>query len=290
MRVGAVASATEGTQEGDAKKRRLPRRSRGSVLPCVASVSVLVALLLCENRAAYFSCRSTGTSRADTRSGPTICASTLRSRTRGTGGFIQTPGSVKESGGQFFVTLLPTQPYYSRVRALFDDAGVGVIDLNACYARRDEGHRSGRCFRHAIAHSYRSQQYAPRRRSTWPTAVRLQSLRIADFTAFEDADLSFSPGLNVFVGENGTGKTHLLKLPYAVLRACAQDGSKVQLLPTKDRLRRQIGRKARWRAAPGSTRQTGAQRGQRKSAQVVRSANAGGASPCTWSKSNGLPG
>jgi len=73
--------------------------------------------------------------------------------------------------------------------------------------------------------------------------VRLQSLRIADFTAFEDADLSFSPGLNVFVGENGTGKTHLLKLPYAVLRACAQDGSKAQLLPTKERLRRQIAEK-----------------------------------------------
>ena len=48
---------------------------------------------------------------------------------------------VKESGGQFFVVLLPTQPHYSRVRALLDDAGVGVIDLNACYASRDEGHR-----------------------------------------------------------------------------------------------------------------------------------------------------
>ena len=48
---------------------------------------------------------------------------------------------VKESGGQFFVALLPTQPHYSRVRALLDEAGVGVIDLNACYASRDEGHR-----------------------------------------------------------------------------------------------------------------------------------------------------
>ena len=91
--------------------------------------------------------------------------------------------------------------------------------------------------------SCRPRQNAPGRRSTWPTTVRLQSLRIADFTAFEDADLSFSPGLNVFVGENGTGKTHLLKLPYAVLRACAQDGSKAQLLPTKERLRRQIAEK-----------------------------------------------
>ena len=70
--------------------------------------------------------------------------------------------------------------------------------------------------------------------------MKLQSLRIANFTAFEDVDLSFSQGLNVFVGENGTGKTHLLKLPYSVLRACASEGSAARQPPTKDRLRRRI--------------------------------------------------
>ena len=35
------------------------------------------------------------------------------------------------------------------------------------------------------------------------------------FTAFEDLDISFSPGINVLVGENGTGKTHLMKVCYA---------------------------------------------------------------------------
>ena len=70
--------------------------------------------------------------------------------------------------------------------------------------------------------------------------MRLQSLRIANFTVFEDVDLSFSPGLNVFVGENGTGKTHLLKLPYSVLRACASEGSAVRQPLTKDRLQRRI--------------------------------------------------
>ena len=35
------------------------------------------------------------------------------------------------------------------------------------------------------------------------------------FTAFENLDISFSPGINVFVGENGTGKTHLMKACYA---------------------------------------------------------------------------
>ena len=70
--------------------------------------------------------------------------------------------------------------------------------------------------------------------------MRLQSLRIANFTAFEDVELSFSPGLNVFVGENGTGKTHLLKLPYSVLRACVPEGATVRRPPTKDRLQRGI--------------------------------------------------
>ena len=41
----------------------------------------------------------------------------------------------------------------------------------------------------------------------------LQSLRIRDFTVFKKADLTFAPGLNVIIGANGTGKTHLLKLP-----------------------------------------------------------------------------
>ena len=36
------------------------------------------------------------------------------------------------------------------------------------------------------------------------------------FTAFEQLDLSLGPGINVFIGANGTGKTHLLKVAYAV--------------------------------------------------------------------------
>jgi len=35
------------------------------------------------------------------------------------------------------------------------------------------------------------------------------------FTAFTELDLEFSPGVNVFIGENGTGKTHLMKVCYA---------------------------------------------------------------------------
>ncbi|HUX68382.1 MAG TPA: AAA family ATPase [Streptosporangiaceae bacterium] len=45
----------------------------------------------------------------------------------------------------------------------------------------------------------------------------LQSLELKNFTAFAEARLDFAKGLNVLVGENATGKTHLLKLPYAVM-------------------------------------------------------------------------
>lgn len=47
----------------------------------------------------------------------------------------------------------------------------------------------------------------------------LKKLEIKNFTCFPEAKLEFSPALNVIVGENGTGKSHLLKLGYAVLRS-----------------------------------------------------------------------
>ena len=43
----------------------------------------------------------------------------------------------------------------------------------------------------------------------------LDHIKLDRFTAFEKLSLKFSPGLNVFIGENGCGKTHLLKLLYA---------------------------------------------------------------------------
>ena len=59
----------------------------------------------------------------------------------------------------------------------------------------------------------------------------LQSLRIRDFTVFKGADLTFAPGLNVIVGANGMGKTHLLKLPYAVMAMGAEEA---QCVPHQD--------------------------------------------------------
>ena len=40
-------------------------------------------------------------------------------------------------------------------------------------------------------------------------------LRLQNFTVFRDTTLEFVQGINVFVGENGTGKTHALKALYA---------------------------------------------------------------------------
>ena len=44
----------------------------------------------------------------------------------------------------------------------------------------------------------------------------LKRLHLKNFTVFADANFEFSPGLNVLVGTNGTGKSHVLKLGYAV--------------------------------------------------------------------------
>ena len=44
----------------------------------------------------------------------------------------------------------------------------------------------------------------------------LKSLEIENFTVFLDAKIKWSPGLNVIVGENGTGKSQLMRLAYAL--------------------------------------------------------------------------
>lgn len=47
----------------------------------------------------------------------------------------------------------------------------------------------------------------------------LKTLKVSNFTVFGDVEFAFSPGLNVIVGENGAGKTHVLKLGYLFSRA-----------------------------------------------------------------------
>ena len=71
----------------------------------------------------------------------------------------------------------------------------------------------------------------------------LRSLTVRTFTVFEEADLRFVKGLNVILGENGTGKTHLLKLPYAVMATSAEEGRKSAERPTKAVLRTRLAEK-----------------------------------------------
>ncbi len=46
----------------------------------------------------------------------------------------------------------------------------------------------------------------------------LKEIKIEKFTAFDDLDVILSEGINVLIGANGTGKTHLLKLLYGSMR------------------------------------------------------------------------
>lgn len=62
----------------------------------------------------------------------------------------------------------------------------------------------------------------------------LSRLQIKNFTVFGQAELKFGKNLNVIVGENGAGKTHLLKLAYSILAVSAEEGRKPHAAtPTK---------------------------------------------------------
>ena len=48
--------------------------------------------------------------------------------------------------------------------------------------------------------------------------MSIKSIELKNFTVFNDLKLNFSKGINILVGENGTGKTQLLKAIYADLK------------------------------------------------------------------------
>lgn len=52
----------------------------------------------------------------------------------------------------------------------------------------------------------------------------IKKIRLENFTVFENQEIEFDPGINVFIGENGTGKTHILKVLYS---ACQSVDKKV---------------------------------------------------------------
>lgn len=55
----------------------------------------------------------------------------------------------------------------------------------------------------------------------------IADLELTDFTVFKSAKFAFSPGINVLIGENGTGKSHVLKAMYAALRGASSEDALV---------------------------------------------------------------
>lgn len=47
----------------------------------------------------------------------------------------------------------------------------------------------------------------------------IEKLNLKNFTVFQNLEIDFSPKANVIIGENGTGKTHLLKAAYGLCSA-----------------------------------------------------------------------
>lgn len=53
--------------------------------------------------------------------------------------------------------------------------------------------------------------------------MAIQSISIDNITVFENLNLLFSNGINLFLGENGTGKTHLMKFLYVATEMNRRD-------------------------------------------------------------------
>ena len=51
-------------------------------------------------------------------------------------------------------------------------------------------------------------------------------MTISNLTVFPDCEFKFSQGLNAIIGENGSGKSHLLKAAYSIIAADAEEGKK----------------------------------------------------------------
>ena len=52
--------------------------------------------------------------------------------------------------------------------------------------------------------------------------MKVTSIRVQNFSVFEEAELKFCDGVNVFIGTNATGKSHLMKVMYSMMKASEQ--------------------------------------------------------------------
>jgi AAA15 family ATPase/GTPase len=73
----------------------------------------------------------------------------------------------------------------------------------------------------------------------------IRSLRAKNFTAFRNVNMEFAKGINVVIGSNGTGKSHILKLAYTVARWSQEMAlrERTQNRPDKATLQKELARK-----------------------------------------------
>lgn len=58
--------------------------------------------------------------------------------------------------------------------------------------------------------------------------LAITKIQLANITVFNSLELPLSRGMNVFIGENGVGKTHIMKLLYSACKAVRHDVSFAQ--------------------------------------------------------------
>lgn len=59
--------------------------------------------------------------------------------------------------------------------------------------------------------------------------MKIKKCRIKNFTVFEDQEIEFCDGINVIIGANGTGKSHLMKILYAIIQSKPRDKTPLEL-------------------------------------------------------------
>lgn len=53
----------------------------------------------------------------------------------------------------------------------------------------------------------------------------IKRIKLENYTVFENQQIEFCPGINIFIGENGTGKTHVLKVLYSACQSVSKKTS-----------------------------------------------------------------
>ncbi|MDO4697317.1 MAG: AAA family ATPase [Pasteurellaceae bacterium] len=66
----------------------------------------------------------------------------------------------------------------------------------------------------------------------------LNRIKLKNFTVFNDVDLKLSRNLNIIIGENGMGKSHLLKIAYSIIASNSKPNGNTEQSNTKTQLQK----------------------------------------------------